>query len=274
MGFDSNQQPKVQKPIPPQGLQLAMCYSIINVGTHDEVFPGKPPVSANKVHFSWEFPALPQVVFDPAKGPQPMAVFQEYTVAAGDKAKLPKMLCSWGNMPKITAISSQLLKAFLGQICSLQMVHVASKTQRDSKTNFPLMYANVGLAGLAVFNKQKDATTPVKTINECLFLDLDDFKWEVFNKIPTYLQKKIRDSKEWSGILIKHPEPAQVAQPQGTTAYTPPYTAPTDTHVINGVIYNSVGQAIGTAPAISPNTNFGNESSNPVVVNDGTAPQF
>ncbi len=265
MGFDSNQTPKMQKQIPPQGLQLAVCYSIINIGTHDEQFPGKPVVSSNKVHFSWELPNLPLVVFDAAKGGQPMALFQEYTVAAGDKAKLPKMLCSWGNMPSIKSISADLLKMFLGQSCMLNIVHKASATQKDDKTGFPIMYANIGTNGLAVMPRMAEIPKPSGTINPVLFLDLDHFNWETFEKIPAYLQKKIQDSKEWSGIIAKYPKPVTAAQPSGTTQY---HTAGN-----SGQQFDSKGMAMPQQTAMQPNTNFETTSA-PVVVGDNTKPAF
>lgn len=260
MGFDSNQTAKTQKPIPPQGLQLAVCYSIINLGTHDEQFPGKPMVSSNKVHYSWELPSLPFIVFDEKKGPQPMALFQEYTVAAGDKAKLPKMLCSWGNMPAVTSISATLLKAFLGQSCMINVEHAASKTQKDSKTGFPMMYANVGLKGLSVMPRMAALPKPTGTINPTVFLDLDAFDWNVYLSIPEYLQKKIAESKEWAGILVKYPKPATtMAQDLG---YANSNVA------ADGNVYNAQGQLVQPANQMA-------ETASPVITGGNSgAPAF
>ncbi len=278
MGLDSSSTPKVQKPIPPQGLQLAVCYSIINTGTHEKVYPGKPAVIANEVHYSWELPQLPLVQFSPEKPPQPMALFQEYTVSAGEKAKLPKMLQSWGSIKEpITAITAQLLKAYLGAACMINIEHAASKTQKDSKTGFPMMYANVGLKGLSVMPRMAAFPKPTGTINPMVFLDLANFDWNVYNAIPEYLQKKITESQEWAGILVKYPKPANLAQPVAQQQTQPVYqpsnqpVQPQYQLLQNGKMYDQNGML---APAhMQPQNNIP-ENTAPISNGPAGGPQF
>jgi len=216
MALNSESKPKKQGAIPPAGLQLGVCYSIIDLGTQEEQFPGKPATLAQKVHYSWELPNLPKITFDEKKGPQPMALFQEYTVAAGEKAKLPKMLCSWGAIApsQLKSITSDFLKAFLGQACMLNVTHTAAKTAVDSTTGFPIQYANIGQNGLSVMPRMPEIAKPNGTLNPIKFLDLDKFDWAVYNSIPNFLQEKIAKSKEWPSILAKFPRPIDGAQQQ------------------------------------------------------------
>ncbi len=221
MALNSTSKPKTQGYIPPASLHLAVCYSIIDLGTQEEQFPGKPAILAQKVHYSWELPNLPFQVFSPDKPAQPVALFNEYTVSAGDKAKLPKMLCSWGNMDAkaLKSITSDFLKAFLGQACMLNVVHTQAKTAVDANTNQPIKYAQIGGNGLMVMPRMQEIPKPTGTINPIKFLDLDAFNWQVYLSLPNFLQEKIAKSKEWPSILAKYPKPVETA-PQANT--TPP----------------------------------------------------
>jgi hypothetical protein len=193
---------KKQRPIPTEGLHLAVCYSIVDLGTHMESFQGADPKPSPKVSFNWELPNS-KAVFNPEKGEQPMALFQEYTIAAGDKAKLPKMLCSWGKIPALTAISSNLLKAFIGQACMINVVHSPDKQKPEIK------YANIGQKGLQVMPLMEGMVRPTGTVNPIMFFNLDTFSWDQYLKLPKFTQEKIAKSQEWSGILVKYPKPAE-----------------------------------------------------------------
>lgn len=223
MSFESKDGFKTtQKPIPPMGPQLAVCYSIVDLGTHTEQFQGQEAKQVNKVHFSWELPNH-SAIFDKDKGPQPMALFQEYTLSAGDKAKLPKMLCAWGQMAKIDKISAKLLQAFLGQPCTINVEHHPSKKDTDADTGRVIMYANVGMKGLSVMPMMTGLVKPTGTVNPKMFFSLDDFSWAKYDMLPKYLQKKISESKEWSGILVKYPKAGSTAvqSNQGQGFYQP-----------------------------------------------------
>lgn len=244
MALNSQSKPKKQGAIPPAGLQLAVCYAIIDLGTQEEQFPGKPATLAQKVHYSWELPNLPFVSFGEGKAPQPMALFNEYTVSAGDKAKLPKMLCSWGNMDvkALKGITSDFLKAFLGQPCMLSVIHENAKTAVDSETGRPIIYAKIGGNGLMVMPRMQEIPKPAGTINPIKFLDLDAFDWTVYGSLPQFIQEKIAKSKEWPGILAKYPRPAEATQ----QAYSAPAQNPANVMADNSAPVVS-GPSIGAS---------------------------
>lgn len=195
---------KTQKQIPTAGLQLAMCYAIIDLGTHEESYQGQTKMTP-KVQFSFELP-MQTAVFDATKGPQPMVVWGDYTVAAGDQAKLPKMLSSWGKGNKIEKITEELLKMYLGKPCTINIEHVTSKKDVDSETGKPLVFANIGLKGTAVFPITQGMAKPEKTVNPLIFFSLDSFSWDTYGKLPKHIQDKIAKSAEWPGILAKYPK--------------------------------------------------------------------
>lgn len=217
MELNKNAFPKKQKSIPPQGITLGVCYSIIDLGTQQEQFPGKPVQSIRKLHFSFELPSLPAVVFDDKKGPQIQALFHEYTASLDEKANLAKVLLSWGQMKQeqLKPITSQtfapFIKNFLGQACMINVAHNVAKAAVDEVTGQKLVYANIGQGGLSIMPRMTEIAKPTGTINSAKFLDLDAFDWNVYLSLPNFLQEKIAKSKEWSGILVKYPKPATVA---------------------------------------------------------------
>ncbi len=202
-GFNASNTPKVQRPIPPAGTHIAVCYSIIDIGTHMKSFQGQQPVPTPLVNISWEFTHLPHQIFDPAKGPQPMAIFQEYTLSIKDKAKLAQILKVWGGITEITNLET-LIPKYIGAPCMIQVVHNRDKTQQE------IIYANIAGGGRGVMQKPKDMPYN-KAQNPQMLFELTKFSWAQFHKIPPFIQNKIKQSQEWSEILAKFgAEPAQV----------------------------------------------------------------
>lgn len=218
MSLESTGFKKTQKPIPSAEQHVAICYAIIDLGKQKEQFGNQEPTFVNKVQFCFEFPNLPLVVFDEKKGPQPHAIFQSYTVSAGEKAKLPKMLCSWGKMDikKLTGITNDLLKMFLGQPCMIQVEHNASKKDTDANTGQPIIYANIGLAGVSVlpFASNLGIARPAGTKNPLVFFSMDHFTWDSYNKLADPIKKIISESQDWPGILAKYGANPVTAQQQ------------------------------------------------------------
>jgi hypothetical protein len=219
--------PKKQRPVPNEGTQIGRCYSIIDLGTHMKAFPGQEAVPTHLVQFAWEFPLLPQQVFNAEVGPQPLAVFNEYTASLGDKANLAKHLKSWTGLGVIPP--SFDLKMCLGQVCQIQIIHQRAKVaQLEPKDSIygdgKVVYAKVQ----NIMQLMKDPVTkqyliqvpPI--INKPLFLDLGDrFNWADFHACPKWIQDKIKTCLEWSGILQKHgPEPVN-PNAQATQQFAP-----------------------------------------------------
>jgi len=191
---------KKQKPLPPQGPQVALCYSIIDLGTHMKSFQGQEPKATPLLHISWEFPNLPKVVFNEGEQPKPYGIFQEYSTSMGDKAKLPKLLSAWRGVPCKDLATE--LPQFLGQPCLINVEYKQDKQRPD------ITYANVAMNGLGVM--RLPAGTPVNPIsNPKVFFNLDHYSHAQFAVLPKWIQKKIMSSLEWSGIVAKFgPPPA------------------------------------------------------------------
>lgn len=205
MGFNTENQPKTQRPIPPQGTHVAVCYAIIDLGTQSTTWQGQEK-KIPKVHFSFELVNLAGAVFDEKKGIQPFGIFQDYTVSIGDKATLKQVLCTWGNMTAIKNLEA-IIDKFVGAKCMIQVVHAPSK----DKT---IMYANIANGGRGII-RCPDGTQAAPLKNEKLFFDLNKFSWATFSKVPKFLQDKIRKAVEWPSIIAKYgPEPQQQQEVQ------------------------------------------------------------
>jgi len=239
---------KKQKPLPPQGPQVALCYSIIDLGTHMKSFQGQEPKATPLLHISWEFPNLPKVVFNEGEQPKPYGIFQEYSTSMGDKAKLPKLLSAWRGVPCKDLATE--LPQFLGQPCLINVEYKQDKQRPD------ITYANVAMNGLGVM--RLPAGTPVNPIsNPKVFFNLDHYSHAQFAVLPKWIQKKIMSSLEWSGIVAKFgPPPADTE-----TQFKSPEPLPTNTGFANQSAYqqqamNTFGAPTATAaPTFTPPVN-------------------
>lgn len=203
----SNSGPRV---LPDEGTQIIRNYGIIDIGTQMESFNNRPPEPVAKVMLLFEFPKKLHV-FDQNVGPVPLTLFQEYTFIASERAKLMKVIKAWG---KLTQTPKTLnLKPYLGQYCMATIVHQSSKKDPEAK------YAAIGDGGRSispVMDELKDPNTrkPLgcREFNENIWLDLDHFNWNDYNKLPKYVQNKIQKSKEWLAIYAANPQQAPVGQ--------------------------------------------------------------
>lgn len=199
MGLSTPQGQRTQRPIPPVGLHPAICYAIIDMGTHTENFKGNVSEKP-KVKLCFEFPTLPEVVFDETKGPQRLSIMQDYNLYSDDKSNLIKMLKQWRGVQKIDLAKD--LPAYLGQPCQIMVVH----TTKDDIT-----YVNIASSGTMVMPPMPQNFGPAK--NPLVLFDIDKFSWAAFQSLWPFIQTKIRASKDWSGIVAKHgPEPQQGQQ--------------------------------------------------------------
>lgn len=207
MSLNGNAFEKKQRPIPPQGPQVAVCYSIIDLGTHMKSFQNQEAKPTPLLHISWELPNLPFAVFKEGDQPKPLALFQEYSTSMGDKAKLPKLLTSWRGVPP-TDLAKELPQ-FLGQPCLINVEY------KNDKQKPEIIYANVAMNGLGVM--RLPTNTQVNNLtNPKVFFNLDQYSHAQFLTLPEWIRKKIMSSLEWSGIVAKYGTvPVQQEQTNG-----------------------------------------------------------
>src|SRR6056300_1545659 len=81
------------KTMVPEGVHVARCYAVVDLGTHHETWKGQPKIR-RKVILSFEFPSQLHV-FNEEDGEQPLGRSKTFTNSLGEKATLRKMLQSW-----------------------------------------------------------------------------------------------------------------------------------------------------------------------------------
>ena len=190
MSLSPDKTAKAARKLPDSGLQPARNYAIIDLGTQTGTFKGQPKAPAPEVMFCFEITKFMHT-YKEEEGPVPCTILQKYTFSNGAKAKLPKMLQSWGRLPK--PMEKLNVKPYLGQYCMLNISHTENGEYANISSVNPFM---------AEIAKPKAYHTNV-------YFDLDQFTWEAFYTLPPYAQKLIRQCADWPKIISKNPEPIQ-----------------------------------------------------------------
>lgn len=166
----------------PAGVYLARCYKMVDIGTqriHTAKWGDK---EVRQVIITWELlqddDGKPVFMED---GKSVFSVSQKYTLSMNKKSNMRKDLDSWRGVPFTEEEAAEFdITKLLDKFCKLQVVH----NKQGDKT-----YSNVN----SIMNTSKTA----KGVNEVVGFSIDDPDMEVFNKLPEWLQDKIRESAEW-----------------------------------------------------------------------------
>lgn len=178
------------EPAPP-GNHVAICYGVLDVGTHERTYQGETKVE-RRVRILWEIPE------EHMSDGRPFAVNREYKLSGHEKSALRKHLDSWrGKKFSDDDFEKFDLKMLLGKGCMVQVVH----NKVDDKT-----YVNVEtVAALPKGMKVGD------TVNEQVYLSLEpeDYNHDVFLGLYERTQEYIAESPEFKAIHGKPVAPAK-----------------------------------------------------------------
>lgn len=191
--------------LPEPQTTVARCYSMIDIGTVPNIYEGKLNGIVHKVHISWELPKL-LTTFSEEKGPQPFGVFEEMALSTKDNSNLAKLVSAWRGKP----FSAEEQKGFdpsvmVGKTCLIQISHNRKKKFKgvtvDAITN-----ENTSLVLSAIMSRPKDMECP-PVINEPFIWDwekienkTEPFSEEKWNKIPKFIQEKMKESEEYKRL--------------------------------------------------------------------------
>jgi hypothetical protein len=166
-------------PPTPAGLHPAVCYQLVDCGTHEEVFQGQQH-DRHVLYIVFELPTLTIEIDGITK---PRAISQKYTKSMHIKSNLRKDLESWRGKPfrEDEARAGFELKTILGANCQLNIIHNVSgdKTYANISTIVPLG------AGM----------TKHDPFNELVCYDISDGA-SIPETVPTWLKDKIMGSLE------------------------------------------------------------------------------
>lgn len=165
----------------PEGVHNAVCYAVIDLGTQEGSYMGKPKI-APKILLKWE-------IDERMEDGRRFMVQQRYTASMNQKAILRKTLEAWRGVPFKEADFKPggfSMRKLLGAGCQLQIVHV----EKEDKT-----YANIaaimklgkGMAKLApeIEPFMVDLETP-QTFDREAYEGLSDSLKELIAKSPEF----------------------------------------------------------------------------------------
>ena len=166
----------------PAGNHVAICYGVLDVGTHEKVYQGETKIE-RRVRLMWEIPE------EQMSDGRPFSVSREYKLSGHEKAALRKHLDSWrGKKFTDEDFDKFDLKMLLGKGCMVQVVHneVGDRT-----------YVNVETIGSLPKGMKVG-----ETVNTHLYLSLesDDYDHDVFLGLHERTQEYIAESPEFKAI--------------------------------------------------------------------------
>ena len=171
--------------IVPQGLHMARCYRVIDLGTQRQEWSGKERWS-RKILIQWEIYGTDDdgQPLETDDG-RPLSVSKRYTLSLSEGANLRQDLKAWrGREFTPDELSGFDVKNLLSVPCMLNVTHA----DRNGKT-----YANVASVS-PVPKEMRDKLSA--QINISQLYDISDPDDEVFNSLSDRLQDVINSSRE------------------------------------------------------------------------------
>ena len=168
----------------PEGNHVAVCSSVIDMGTQVVKYEGQDEKHQRKIYISWEIKG------EQKKDGSPFYIGKAYTYSSHEKATLRKDLESWrGQKFKESdfGVGGFEIKKVIGVGCMLNVVHSDGEK----------VYANIA----SIARLPKDFNTPSLTEPPTYFsLEADEFNVTVFDELSDKMQDKIIASPEYQGV--------------------------------------------------------------------------
>lgn len=170
----------------PAGSHVARCIWVIDLGTQQEEFQGKPRIQ-HKCRLGFELPEN-LAVFSEEKGEEPFFVGKEYTLSLDPKANLRKDLESWrGKQFNEDEAKRFDLEKLLGVPALVTITHGTSGTSKKTYSK---------ITGISPLPR---AMTCPPRILDTIFYSVDMGNSDAFKKLPEWIKEKIMESNEWKG---------------------------------------------------------------------------
>lgn len=172
MGLKYTHEPKSFE-LPPEGVHLARCYQIVDLGRHEVTFAGDTKIQ-HKVLLSFELPEC-----ETSSG-EPMTLHQQFNFSMHEKARLRRMLDTWLGSSRVAAeLKARTfdITQVIGEACQVTISHSVSGERT---------YANIsGVLPL----RAGEQCPPLK--NTTNVFDLDDYRADELEALPKWVREKI-----------------------------------------------------------------------------------
>ena len=167
----------------PEGNHVARCYSVIDLGEHEQVWQSESKGYKRRVRIAFELP------LELMQDGRPFSASKEYVLSLHEKASLRKDLESWrGRSFTETELAGFDILKLLGVPCMINVLHQLN--EHNGKT-----YANI----TAITPLPKGFEVPPQ-VNKTVQFSLDDATDAEFDALPDYVQKRINRKKPGSNV--------------------------------------------------------------------------
>lgn len=198
----------------PEDQYLARLVQLIDLGTHEEEFQGKPKIQ-RKLRLAFETPEA-QHEWDENIGPEPFIVGRQFTFSMGAKANLRQFIEAWfgKKFPNDEEAYNFDMERLLAQTAIITVGH---RVTANNKT----------VAEITSISRPFKGMTVPPQITPTLFYSIEEGNNEVFKAIPKWLQEIIVGSREWKEQYGAHNgAPINDSQYDGLIKKQPPAPRP------------------------------------------------
>ena len=175
-----------KREIVPSGTHIAICYSMIHIGTVEWEWQGETKHS-DKIRLSFE---LPNEMRDFGGEEKPMVISKEYTLSLHEKSNLRRDLEGWRGK----SFTKEELNRFdvtnlLGKSCNVSIIHKNSKSGNE--------FAQIGsISGIS-----KGTKCPEQINESFIFNYEDNFNAEWLEQQPDWIQDQIKGTDEYKSKI-------------------------------------------------------------------------
>ncbi len=175
-----------KREIVPSGTHIAICYSMIHIGTVEWEWQGETKHS-DKIRLSFE---LPNEMRDFGGEEKPMVISKEYTLSLHEKSNLRRDLEGWRGK----SFTKEELNRFdvtnlLGKSCNVSIIHKNSKSGNE--------FAQIGsISGIS-----KGTKCPEQINESFIFNYEDNFNAEWLEQQPDWIQDQIKNTDEYKSKI-------------------------------------------------------------------------
>ena len=171
----------------PTGTHLALCISVVDLGTHEQEFQGKV-TTPRQLMITWELPD------EPMDDGNPYTISKWYNFSMNEMSNLRKDLEAWRGRPftaaNIGPDGDFEIDVLLGKCC---LINVVDKPNGNGTKAGSIMPVTKG-------------TVVPPNHNPLTLFDLNDFDADVFNSLSEYQQETIRKSPEFLALSGERPK--------------------------------------------------------------------
>jgi hypothetical protein len=182
--------------IAPEGVHQAVCVSIIDLGTQEEIdnFNGGALKKVHKIQVRWELPheLMPDGNF---KG-QPFTLTKRYTFSTHEKANFRKDLESWRGKKFTDAdfgAGGFQINKLLGVNCQLNVIHKPKKDGSGTRAE---------IAGIMPLGRGMQKAEP-HMAPFLLSLHADDFDRDLYDGLTDGMRSTIAKAPEFQALLAQ-----------------------------------------------------------------------